>query len=53
MRDLKFNIAIRTMTLENNNGIYPVGGGIVWDSNAEDEWNETKIKSEILSSLLC
>ena len=51
--DLKFNIAIRTMTLENNNGIYPVGGGIVWDSDAEDEWNETKIKSKILSSLLC
>ena len=51
--DLKFNIAIRTMILENNNGIYPVGGGIVWDSDAEDEWNETKIKSEILSSLLC
>ena len=51
--DLNFNIAIRTMTIKNNKGSYPVGGGIVWDSNAKDEWKETKIKSEILSSLIC
>ena len=47
--DLKFNIAIRTMTLKNNKGVYPVGGGIVWDSKSKEEWQETKIKSKILS----
>ena len=46
---LNFNIAIRTMTVKNNHGVYPVGGGIVWDSNAIDEWNEAKLKSEILN----
>jgi len=47
--NLKFNIAIRTMTLENNDGIYPVGGGIVWDSQSKEEWQETKTKSKILT----
>ena len=47
--NLKFNIAIRTMTLKNNEGIYPVGGGIVWDSQSEEEWQETKTKSKILT----
>ena len=47
--DLKFNIAIRTMTLKNNEGIYPVGGGIVWDSQSKEEWQETKTKSKILT----
>lgn len=47
--NLKFNIAIRTMTLKNNEGIYPVGGGIVWDSQSKEEWQETKTKSKILT----
>ena len=47
--NLKFNIAIRTMTLKNNKGIYPVGGGIVWDSQSKEEWQETKTKSKILT----
>ena len=47
--NLKFNIAIRTMTLKNNEGIYPVGGGIVWDSKSKEEWKETKTKSKILT----
>ena len=51
--DLKFNIAIRTMTIKNKKGSYPVGGGIVWDSKSKDEWKETKTKSEILSSIIC
>ena len=40
------------MTLENNNGVYPVGGGIVWDSNYIDEWNEAQQKSEILTPFI-
>ena len=46
--DMIFNIAIRTLTLINEKGIYPVGGGIVWDSNYNDERNEAINKSQIL-----
>lgn len=47
--DMDFNICIRTMTINNNKAIYPVGGGIVWDSNSELEYNEAKEKANILS----
>ena len=44
-----FNIAIRTLTLNDKTITYPVGGGIVWDSNHEDERLEAIQKSKILS----
>ena len=47
--DMDFNIAIRTMTVQDDKGIYPVGGGIVWDSDPLDEWQEAQQKSKILS----
>ena len=47
--DSNFNISIRTMTIKGKQAVYPVGGGIVWDSNALDEWNEALLKSEILN----
>ena len=47
--DMDFNICIRTMTINNNKATYPVGGGIVWDSNSELEYNEAKEKANILS----
>tara|TARA_B100001750_G_C15341144_1_gene512321 strand:- start:106 stop:918 length:813 start_codon:yes stop_codon:yes gene_type:complete len=47
--DMNFNMPIRTMNVKNNEAIYPVGGGIVWDSNFKDEWEEAQIKSKILS----
>ena len=50
--DLNFNIAIRTMTVNKENGEYPVGGGIVWDSKAEDEWDEAQLKSKILNDII-
>tara|TARA_B100001029_G_C15062001_1_gene459335 strand:+ start:3785 stop:5002 length:1218 start_codon:yes stop_codon:yes gene_type:complete len=50
--DMDFNIAIRTMTIQNNIIEYPVGGGIVWDSNPENEWEETKTKAKILDFVL-
>ncbi len=50
--DIDFNIAIRTMTVKNGIGTYPVGGGIVWDSDPVDEWNEAIQKSKILSPLI-
>ena len=46
--DMNFNIPIRTMTVKNNIGHYSVGGGIVWDSIAKDEWEEAQLKSKIL-----
>ena len=47
--DMDFNICIRTMTLEGKKATYPVGGGIVWDSKSELEYNEAKEKANILS----
>ena len=40
------------MTVENNLVEYPVGGGIVWDSKPEEEWQETKTKAKILDFVL-
>ena len=50
--DLNFNVAIRTMTINNNIATYPVGGGIVWDSTSQNEWDEAQLKSKILTSIL-
>ena len=47
--DMNFNIAIRTLTLNKDEGIYPVGGGIVWDSIAKDEREEAIYKSRVLA----
>ena len=46
---MDFNVCIRTMTINNNIATYPVGGGIVWDSTAKDEYIEAKEKANILS----
>jgi len=48
--DMNFNIPIRTLTARNQIGTYPVGGGIVWESEIKDEWEEAQIKSRILSA---
>lgn len=50
--NMDFNVAIRTMIMQNNKCMYPVGGGIVWDSDPLDEWNEAQQKSEILSNFI-
>lgn len=49
--EMDFNIAIRTINIENQNSTYPVGGGIVWDSDSQNEWDETQLKAEILEKL--
>ena len=46
--DMDFNIAIRTMTIKDNMATYPVGGGIVWDSDPLEEWQEAQQKSKII-----
>lgn len=45
-----FNVPIRTIIIDNKSGkaTYGVGGGITWDSTAEDEYNEVLAKSSIL-----
>ena len=40
------------MTIKNNVATYPVGGGIVWDSTSQNEWDEAQLKSKILTSIL-
>jgi len=48
-RDLFFNIPIRTLLLEGNKGEMGVGGGIVWDSTPQGEWDEGMLKAKFLS----
>ncbi len=43
--DLDFNIAIRTAIACNNHLYFQVGGGIVADSDANDEYQETRTKA--------
>jgi len=47
--DFSLNVAIRTLVLDDTgHGVYPVGGGIVLDSEASLEWQECQWKSRIL-----
>ena len=47
----QFNVAIRTVVvdLERNSAEYGVGGGIVWDSESSDEYEECKAKAAVLT----
>jgi len=51
-RAAHFNVAIRTVTVDRAAGQaeYGVGGGIVWDSDAADEWRECEIKARVLNA---
>ncbi|MGQ0602415.1 MAG: aminodeoxychorismate synthase component I [Anaerolineales bacterium] len=46
----QFNVAIRTVVVDRERGEaeYGVGSGIVWDSDAADEWAECAIKARVL-----
>ncbi|MCI7677047.1 MAG: aminodeoxychorismate synthase component I [Streptococcus orisratti] len=46
--DCIFNVAIRTLQIYRSQAIYGVGGGITWDSQWQDEYEETCQKSAIL-----
>jgi para-aminobenzoate synthetase / 4-amino-4-deoxychorismate lyase len=50
-RRLQFNVAIRTMLVDRERGQaeYGVGGGIVWDSTAAAELEETAHKARVLA----
>jgi para-aminobenzoate synthetase / 4-amino-4-deoxychorismate lyase len=51
-RQARFNVAIRTVVVDKNRGTaeYGVGGGIVWDSDAESEYEECQVKTRILTA---
>jgi para-aminobenzoate synthetase/4-amino-4-deoxychorismate lyase len=51
-RDMFFNVAIRTLLLQGQTGEMGVGGGIVWDSTPEGEYEECQIKSSFLRSTM-
>lgn len=47
--DAQFNVAIRTAVIQNGKAEYGIGGGIVWDSDAESEYEEALSKAAILT----
>ena len=46
--DSIFNVAIRTLQVQRSKAIYGVGGGITWESQWQDEFEETQQKSAVL-----
>lgn len=51
-RRARFSVAIRTAVIDKSTrtGVYGVGGGIVWDSVPEDEYEECLNKAKVLGS---
>lgn len=50
-KDMYFNIPIRTILLEGNKAEMGIGGGIVWDSTPDGEWDEGMLKGKFIASL--
>ena len=44
-----FNVAIRTIRVENSRGVMGSGGGIVWDSDAASEYQECLLKARFIT----
>ncbi|MCK9375321.1 MAG: aminodeoxychorismate synthase component I [Syntrophobacterales bacterium] len=51
-RNLDLNVAIRTAIISQGRGHFAVGGGIVYDSREEDEYEETLHKGRTLFRLI-
>lgn len=51
-KNLEMSVAIRTLTIKNNQAIFNVGGGIVIDSDPESEYQETLVKAQAIFSAL-
>jgi len=49
-RQAQFSVAIRTAAVErrDNHAVYGIGGGIVWSSDAENEYEECLAKARVL-----
>ncbi len=50
--DCQFSVVIRTIIIQGNKFEFQVGGGIVYDSNPELEWQETLTKASAISQTL-
>ncbi len=50
-RDMYFNIPIRTVLIKDNKAEMGIGGGIVWDSTSDGEWDEGMLKARFLTAL--
>jgi para-aminobenzoate synthetase / 4-amino-4-deoxychorismate lyase len=48
-KDLIFNIPIRTLLMEDGRAQMGIGGGIVWDSTPQGEWDEGVLKAKFLN----
>ncbi len=51
-KEAQFSVAIRTALIDKKKNLieYGTGGGIVWDSNKETEYQETILKTRVISS---
>lgn len=49
---MDFNIAIRTILCQEKTATYQVGGGIIWDSDAQAEYEESLLKGKALKEAL-
>ena len=52
-RKAQFNVAIRTVLIDKikQQAEYGVGGGIVWDSTPQGEWDEGMLKAKFLTDM--
>lgn len=50
-KDLFFNIPIRTLLIRDGSVEMGIGGGIVWDSTAQGEWDEGLLKAKFITDL--
>jgi para-aminobenzoate synthetase component 1 len=50
--DFTFNVVIRTAIIQNGNLFYGTGGAITSDSIAQEEWNETELKTAVLQKAI-
>jgi para-aminobenzoate synthetase/4-amino-4-deoxychorismate lyase len=50
-RQARFSVAIRTALIDRytNEAVYGVGGGIVWDSDPDEEFRECQYKARVLT----
>ncbi|MEQ1755601.1 MAG: aminodeoxychorismate synthase component I [Micropepsaceae bacterium] len=46
---MAFNVAIRTISLRHDEAVMGVGGGIVWDSDAVSEYEESRLKARFFT----
>lgn len=51
-KNMDFNIAIRSILCKKSKAYYQVGGGIIWDSDSELEYEESLLKGKALKEAL-